>query len=343
MSTVFVGVDSGGTRTNVVVVVEGTNSRREYEVDESLSGALEPQEYADCLRAILAPLGKAYESLQAENRPTYVFVSAAAYTPRVRNDLIKAISTVVPSVAGPQVVAAGIANDSLSLLIGSGATGIVIAGTGSNVLIKPTSGDPIQVGGHEWVACDNGSGFWIGLRAIRQAYRDFEDRENSVLLQRFRQLYRIDPGDDNAILAMLRKLSIAGPNMKKDIARFATDVCGAAQRGDPQAQNIVKAEAEDLGDMLAAGIRRALSSQAIMSGVSIVQCGGVLGNEFYRAAFETQVEMRLLSASAEKANIQWQRVSTATDAAVNLARSLRDSTDDLLALGEGHRPAIVRF
>jgi N-acetylglucosamine kinase-like BadF-type ATPase len=342
VNAVFVGVDSGGTRTNVEVLVGDTGARKQYEIGDSLSGALATEEYDTCLRAILAPLEKHCDSLGVSNLSIFIFISAAAYTPWVRDHLVHTIKEVCPAIAGPRLVAAGVANDSVTLLMGLQADGVVIAGTGSNVVIKSATGLR-QVGGHEWVACDAGSGFWIGLRAIRQAYRDFEDDDNSVLLQRFRQLHAIRPDDDNRLLSVLRELSIARADMKKEVARFAADVCGAAERGDPAAQDIVKAEAEELADTLAGGLRRALSLRDLAAGIKVVQCGGVLGSEFYRSAFETQVEMRLRSESPLRADVRWQRVPTAVEAAVNLAKSLRESTDDILALANAFRPAVVRF
>jgi N-acetylglucosamine kinase-like BadF-type ATPase len=242
-----------------------------------------------------------------------------------------------------RIAAAGAANDAVSLLLGLDADGIIVAGTGSIVIIRSRDGGLYQVGGQEWVACDDGSGFWIGLRSIRQAYRDLEAGVDSVLLQRLRQLYGIRPDDDRRLIARLRDLSIADSNMKKEIARFAASVCAAAERGDAAAQNIVKAEAEELADVTAGALRRRYSLSELNAGVGLVQCGSVLGNEFYRASFEAQLEMRLRSGVDQRAELRWRRVTTADEAAINLARSLRDSTEGMLALDLAYRPAVVRF
>ena len=50
---------------------------------------------------------------------------------------------------------------------------------------------------------DYGGGFWIGLKAIRQAYRDYESGVDSVLLQRLRQVYGIRPDDHHGLIAKL--------------------------------------------------------------------------------------------------------------------------------------------
>jgi N-acetylglucosamine kinase-like BadF-type ATPase len=343
VNTVLVGVDTGGTRTNVEIVVErDPEIRSRYEVADSLSGALDPTQYVPCLSTILDPLRRHCRDLEVDDLPMCVFISAAAFSPWARNSLVRAIREVCPSVPA-KIVVAGIANDAVALLLGLAVDGVVIAGTGSSVLLRAPTGQLHQIGGYEWVASDSGSGFWIGLRSIRRAYRDLEAEEDSVLLQRLRELYGIRPSDKPGLLAKLRDLSIAGPSMKKEVARFATSVCGAAERGDQSAQDIVKAEAEELADMLATALRSTFKLESRAAGIHVVECGGVLGNDFYRTSFESQVEMRLRSGSEHRANLKWTWVGTATDAAVNLARAIQGSTDELLAVNATFRPAIVRL
>lgn len=340
---VIVGIDSGGTRTNVEIAIEGeTATRRSYEVSHALSGSLAPDQYASCMRRILAPLDAQLDGVDP-SLPVYAFFSAAGFTRWVRDDFVDAMMDVCPDFADGRIVAAGAANDAVSLLLGMRSQGVVIAGTGSNVVVRTPDGDVYQVGGHEWVACDYGSAFWIGLRALRQAYRDFEAGNESVLLQRLYEQYSIRPGDERRLTAKLRDLAIADANTKREIARFAADVCQAAERGDLEAQNIVKAEAEDLADVMAGGLRRRYTTAQLAEGIDLVQCGSVLNNEFYRTSFEAQIEMRLRSPSAGRSEIRWQRVATGGQAALNLARDLQDAAEDLGDIDLMFRPVVVRF
>ncbi len=239
-----------------------------------------------------------------------MWISAAGYTEWTRSDLIRAMEDALPAVG--EVRAMGCANDGISALLGSRADGIVVAGTGSTAIIRSRAGEVVQAGGHEWVACDDGSGFWIGLHAIRAAYTDFASGSDSVLLQRFRQVYGIRSDDSRAFIAKLRDLAIADSNMKKEIARFAASVCDAAVRGDPAAQDIVKKHSEDLADVSASLVRRQFSGSDLASGISIIEVGGLLSNELYRSSFETQLELRLRTGFDERAIVTWQRAVTAT-------------------------------
>ena len=83
--------------------------------------------------------------------------------------------------------------------------------------------------------------------------------------------------------------------MKRKIARFAAEVCNAAERGDHDSQNIVKLEAEDLADVMAGSLRRWFGAVESLDGLSLVQCGSVMNNTFYRSTFESQLGMRLRS------------------------------------------------
>jgi N-acetylglucosamine kinase-like BadF-type ATPase len=341
----YVGIDSGGTRTNIeVLVIDNSEDRcsASDEVRESLSGSLSPELIPSVLRRIFAVLDMRLERLQLDALPCFAWVSAAGFSPWTRDSYVEALEELVPTVAHGRFRSVGVANDAVSLLLGSGADGIVIAGTGSNTLVQSTDGSLYQAGGRDWVASDYGSGFWIGLRAIRQAYRDFEAGYESVLLQRLRDVYGVRAGDDRGLIAKLRDLSIGDENMKKEIARVTASVCAAAERGDLGAQNIVKAEAEDLADILAGSLRRCFIREKLVSGLTIVQCGSVLGNGFYRSTFQSQVEMRLLSGSEQKARLEWKQAATGRESAVQLAADLEDRTDALLRLSLDFRPAIFR-
>lgn len=343
MNKVFIGVDSGGTRTNVLISDSDSAEDHSYEVAESLSGSLSPSEYVRTLRQILAPAEAHLQLGGSSAHNIVIFISAAGFAPSVREDFLDTLNDVIPAMMEGAVSAVGVANDAPSLLLGHEADGVIIAGTGSSVLVRSRDEKFYQIGGHEWVVSDYGSGFWIGLRAIRRAYRDHEEDVKSVLLQRLTQVYGLRPEDERRLIAKLRDLAIADENMKPEIARFASAVCSAAERGDQPAQDIVKAEAEDLADVLAGALRRRFSHDELAVGLHLIQCGGLLSNEFYRVAFESQVEMRLRSGFDHPAHLSWARMNTGTAAAVNLARALDDDEHDLMRVETGFRPLIVRF
>jgi len=157
-----------------------------------------------------------------------------------------------------------------------------------------------------------------------------------------RQLYNIKSADHRALIETLRELAVGDKDMKKEIAMFAAAVCAAAERGDEDAQNIVKLEAEDLADVTAGSVRRTFRTSELAAKLRMVQCGSLLSNQFYRTVFETQLEMRLLPGFADRAQFDWHRVITGGDAAVQLAQDLAEDASQHLKLDLSFRPAVVQ-
>jgi len=107
---IYVGVDSGGTLTNVDIVVQaadGHERRKSYEAPECLSGALEHALIPDVLRRILLRLPKELEDLTSEldpvtseELPTYVWVGAAGYTSWTRDEFTTALLDIRSTIPG---------------------------------------------------------------------------------------------------------------------------------------------------------------------------------------------------------------------------------------------------
>jgi len=73
------------------------------------------------------------------------------YSPLTREDFLDAIEDAKGTVLGPQVRCVGAGNDAVTVLFGTEADAIVIAGTGSAVLLRAKDGSIHQAGGQEWV------------------------------------------------------------------------------------------------------------------------------------------------------------------------------------------------
>jgi len=319
--------------------------RATYERADSLSGVLSPTEYSRVIRDILTPLRAVYHRHRIpESAVTHIFISSAAYTEWVRDEVTAAVLEVAPGMIYGSLAMVGVSNDCVALLFGLDADGMVIAGTGSDILFRSSKEAPrlYQVGGDDWVAADSGSAFWIGLRGLRAAYTDLQSDSESVLLQRLHEHYNIkrtDPGYPRPLYGKLRELSIANAEMKKEIARFARPVCSAAERGDESARQIVLSEARELADQTVECVRKAYPQPP--TEITIVQCGGVFRNELYRASFEQQFDGHLRYNDDYNTIVNWLMVPTATGAAVNLARVIRDDPMSLMSMDPSYRPLLI--
>lgn len=346
MTNAYIAVDSGGTRTTVTLSVERDGEepeRRTREVYESLSGYLKPTEYVSVLRRIISPAEALWHDTNVEAGSVHVFISAAGFSAASRSQVLDAVKEVIPDTFGGAVTSIGVANDAVSLLLGHDAEAVVVAGTGSSVLVRRTDGTIFQSGGEEWVANDYGAGFWIGLDAIRAVARAFEAGQETPLLHRFCNEYHVEIDDPDAIIGRFRTLAVADNDMKADIAKFSSAVCSAAQKGDDEAQRIVKAQAEDLARSLVVALRRRLATDQLEDGLSIVQCGSVFESPFYRSSFEAMVSISLYGTTDTADLIHWEPVGDGREAASRLAHTVHHDPDTLLNVHPRYQPLILAF
>jgi glucosamine kinase len=132
--------------------------------------------------------------------------------------------------------------DAMTLLAGahSGRAGIVVAaGTGSVAARLDTQGQVAQCGGWGFPVGDEGSGAWLGLRAMQAAHRALDGRQASGPLAE--RVLKAIGSDAAALLAWCAK---AGQHGYAQLAPLVFDAAGA---GDPAAEDLLQAAAEELG------------------------------------------------------------------------------------------------
>jgi N-acetylglucosamine kinase-like BadF-type ATPase len=117
----------------------------------------------------------------------------------------------------------------------------VVCGTGSIAWGRNARGEIARAGGWGWHVGDEGSGFWIGERAIRAALRASDGRGSetaltAALLEHFR-LARMDQ--------LVRRVYDA-EYPRHEVALFAVRVADAARAGDPVAASILADAAKEL-------------------------------------------------------------------------------------------------
>ncbi len=307
---------------------------REVTVDAPLHGTVGPEAYPASLTGILEAAEEILDEEGHDDVPVVVAIGAAGVTPATRDDMQRALVDALRTALAGRIRAAVACNDVTALLVGHAADGAIIAGTGSNVLLRvdasahsptitvPDAQDLIQVGGQDWVVSDEGSGFWLGLTGMRQAYRDVEDGVASELARRLPLAFGLGPGQGPELISHLHAAAVAGPDMKRGVARFAVSVCEAARAGDAAAQDVVRAQAEALADRMALGMRRHLGPRRWGRGMRFVQCGGLISNDFFRRRFEERLAMRT-GAGCEWL-VTWIRVQDGLDAVTAIGCALID-------------------
>ena len=127
----------------------------------------------------------------------------------------------------------------------------VISGTGSNVLGVGADGRAWRAGGWGHLLGDEGSGYWLGIESIKAALRDREDSgSETALSDAVVEFFGV------ASVEALAAQVYSKPLSKSEIAAFAAETGKLAENGDAVACALYERGAGQLGQQIAAVIRR---------------------------------------------------------------------------------------
>lgn len=179
---VVLGIDGGGTRTRAVIVTGGkVVANAEVGSIKRLRVGAKTAEAN--LRALLAEVYKQAGISQVCAASAGVagatLPGVADWITRVLHDFRVERSEVV----GDEVIA-------LESAFGGGPGILQIAGTGSNCIGRAPDGVCETVGGWSSRLGDEGSGYWIGLQAVRRALRARDREEPTVILETVGRIWK---------------------------------------------------------------------------------------------------------------------------------------------------------
>ncbi|ALA20316.1 MULTISPECIES: BadF/BadG/BcrA/BcrD ATPase family protein [unclassified Chelatococcus] len=142
--------------------------------------------------------------------------------------------------------------------------GIVIVGTGSCGIAR-IAGTDIKVGGYGFPISDEGSGAYLGLRAVRMAMLAYDGRlDATALLEEV--LKRFDHQPQNAVAWMDRATAT-------DYATFAPMVVRHADQGDPAARRLMQEAAGKIEGICRALLDKGAPRLALVGGLGSVMEG----------------------------------------------------------------------
>ncbi len=131
----------------------------------------------------------------------------------------------------------------------SGGAGVIVAaGTGSNVIGRASDGRVAQVGGWGPVVADEGSGTWIGKRAVRAVFDALDRDEENLLMKKIQEAWAL-PSIRNLVDVVNR---IPGP----EFSELTPVVVECAQRCDADAIRILEEAGNYLGMYAALAAKR---------------------------------------------------------------------------------------
>jgi N-acetylglucosamine kinase-like BadF-type ATPase len=141
-----------------------------------------------------------------------------------------------------------------------GAGAIVIAGTGSIAFARNARGETARAGGWGFAISDEGSGHWIGSKAISAALRARDEGNEIPLQANLLQFWKLSSCEELA--------AAANASPSPDFASLVPAVIMSAEANDAIASAVLEDAGTELGDLAAVVIRRVLSQdpELAMSG-----------------------------------------------------------------------------
>jgi len=241
-----VGIDGGGTKTTAAVVGEdyqlaasatsGPSNRRSVGMESASANIAEA--VTEALQKVGLPLGElAGVCMCLAGFDTDLDLSVPQRTLRILQYSGPAIfeNDVVGAWAGATAVGPGI---------------VAIAGTGATALGMNERGEFWRTDGWDTLLGDQGSGYALGLAAIRIVMRMLDGRiAPSPLVNALGQAFSVHSAED------MRRLVDSTPFGKYEVASFARYVSETAQAGDPLARDLLRQAGEALAENVAAIVR----------------------------------------------------------------------------------------
>ncbi len=156
-----------------------------------------------------------------------------------------------------------------------GECAVVISGTGSMAVCRNESGEISHAGGFGYILGDEGSGYSIGLNAIKSAIRAAEScTKETELTQKCLDYFSID--NIYELIDLYYNTTVS----RKKTAAFAKEVMLCAENGDATALSIIESEAHQLSQTALSLLKRKKSNIPIGLWGGVFQHNIIFRNKF---------------------------------------------------------------
>ena len=151
-----------------------------------------------------------------------------------------------------------------------GGPGILqIAGTGTNTIGRAPDGAFETAGGWSSRLGDEGSGYWIGLHAIRRALNAYDREEPTQILKRVGEIWGTPTLDE--------LINVGDGTPAPDFAALAPAIGELAESGDPVAVGVLRQAAADLVANVLLVRSKLRRKHAIDNEIPVAWTGSVIG------------------------------------------------------------------
>jgi glucosamine kinase len=261
MSGVVLGIDGGGTRTRASIV-DGECVLAFAEAGSIKRLRVGATAAEENLRAVL---GEVYKQAGVRGVQAASAGVASATMPGVP-EWIEAVFAEFgverSEVVGDEIIA-------LDAAFRGGPGILQIAGTGTNCIGRAPDGGREGAGGWSSRLGDEGSGYWIGLHAIRRALNAYDREEPTRVLEVVGRIWGTNAIEELVNLGD----STPGP----DFAALAPAISKLADEGDAVALGVLEQAAKDLAGFVLLVREKLWRKHGLKAEVPVAWIGSVLG------------------------------------------------------------------
>ncbi len=238
----FLGVDAGGTKTEFLLGDEGrelgrvqTGSikrlrREEAATEQNLTYAL--GELAAQTGVSMLSVARCCVGASGSTAPLVSEWITTAFRPRVGGELLLVEDVDI----------------ALDAVFRGGRGVLILAGTGSNVAGRGADGEIVTAGGWGPALSDEGSGFYLGVDALRRGFRALDERRSTMLLETIQSYWGLS--------SLGELVEYANANPAPEFSALAPLVIACAMQGDEVAAEVVRHSGEELATLAAIIIER---------------------------------------------------------------------------------------
>jgi glucosamine kinase len=238
----YLGIDAGGTKTRCALGDETTVLATSASAGSNLvrSGAAPSRE---ALHASVREVCSA-ANISPHQISNVCIGAAGGARPQIADKIrgiLAELTTAEIEVAGDMVIA-------LESAFGSGPGVIAIAGTGSIVYGRDAAGHTMRAGGWGFAVSDEGSGHWIGRRAVSAILHAHDESRETALTALVLQAFNVQTLDE--LIPVVNGLP------PPEFPRLFPVVLRAAEAGDTLARSLLAEAGAELAHLTAIVVRR---------------------------------------------------------------------------------------
>lgn len=267
---VVLGIDGGGTRTRAAIVAGET--RLAFAEGGSIKRLRVGVEAADAnLRSIL---NKVFTEAGKPKIHSATVGVASSKMPGVQEwitEVLRGFGVERAEIVGDEVIALDAAF--------KGGPGILqIAGTGSNTIGRAPDGTRESAGGWSSRLGDEGSGYWIGVHAVRRALHAYDREKPTKILDTVGRIWGTSTIDE--------LINVGDGTPGPDFAALAPAIDKLAEDGDAVALGVLSQAAADLVEFVLLVRAKLRRKHALTEELPVAWIGSVIGkSRLVREAF----------------------------------------------------------